>query len=190
MRVLTIGHSNLPMTRFLQLLEQFGIEAVADIRSFPRSRYSPHFDREDLSRALARAGKGYVYLGGELGGRPKGDEFYDYRGHVLYSRVAQSSLFNGGIDRLQSGACQRAMAIVCSEENPAVCHRHLLVGRVLTSRGMAVNHIRADGRLQTEAGLEREERQQMALFDEIEVDEWKSIPSVSQKKRQNSFSAF
>ena len=64
-------------------------------------------------------------------------------------------------------------------------------GRVLGERGVAVDHIRGDGRLQTEAELAATEphSDQLSLFDEIEAP-WKSVPSVSPKKRQSSSSRF
>ena len=94
-------------------------------------------------------------MGRELGGRPAGAEFYDQEGHVLYSRVAESSLFLEGLERLQEGLREFRLALLCSEENPAACHRRLLVGRVLAERGVAIDHIRGDGRLQSEAELIR-----------------------------------
>jgi uncharacterized protein (DUF488 family) len=67
--VYTIGHSNHPEEHFLGLLRQHAIQAVADVRSSPYSRYTPHFDRESLQKSLARAGIRYVFLGQELGAR-------------------------------------------------------------------------------------------------------------------------
>ena len=84
----TIGHSNQALDHFLSLLQRHGIEAVADVRTVPWSRYVPHFNAKALGAALASQGIGYVPLGAELGGRPAGDEFYDEQDHVLYGRLA------------------------------------------------------------------------------------------------------
>jgi len=191
LNVLTIGHSNHAIEHFLELLRLHSVQVVADVRSSPYSKYSPQFDHEPLMKSLRDAGFQYVYLGAELGGRPRGEDYYDSTGRVLYEKVAGSAAFQDGIKRLEGGLEQHKVAMMCAEEDPAGCHRRLLITRVLVDRGAAVTHIRGDGRLQTEEELRAEEAgDQMSLFDEMDTDPWKSIPSVSPKKRQNSSSAF
>lgn len=163
----TVGHSNVTLEGFLRLLQQHHIEAVADVRTRPRSRYVPHFDAGPLREALAQCAIGYVPLGRELGGRPEGDEFYDEKDRVLYGQLAASPAFQRGIDRILDGAASYRLALLCSEENPSRCHRHLLIGRVLRERGVEVSHIRGDGRLETEADLaarEAGDSPQLTLF--------------------------
>ncbi len=189
--VLTVGHSHHAVEHFLDLLRRQSVQVVADVRSHPYSKYAIQFDREPLMEALRGAGFQYVYLGAELGGRPRGDAFYDQDGRVLYDRVAASAAFQDGLARLKNGIRRHVVALLCAEEDPAACHRRLLVGRVLTESGIAVSHIRGDGRLQTEKELRSAEtHDQMGLFEEMEAAPWKSIPSVSQKRRQSSSSAF
>jgi uncharacterized protein (DUF488 family) len=179
------------MEHFLGLLRHHSVRVVADVRSSPYSKYATQFDREPLLEALRAAGFQYVYLGSELGGRPRGDAYYDAAGHVLYDKVVESTGFRKGLARLEEGLRQYVVAALCAEEDPTGCHRRLLVGRVLGERGVAVHHIRGDGRLQTEAELTAAEphSNQLSLFDEIEAP-WKSVPSVSPKKRQSSSSLF
>ncbi len=191
-RVFTIGHSSHTIDRFLALLKQFAVEVLVDTRSLPRSSFAPQFDLQPFREAVKRAGLRYLNLGRQLGGRPEGPEFYDATGHVLYWKVAQSPAFQEGIARLESGMRRFAIALLCAEEDPARCHRRLLVGRVLAERGVSVEHIRGDGRLQSEAELSAADgvrAPQMSLFEEARSPEWKSIPSVSQRRRQNSSSA-
>ena len=121
------------LSSFLALLAMHGVEVVVDVRSAPYSRYAPQFDKRALDAAVVGAGMRYLYLGKELGGRPDGAEFYDPDGRAIYSRVEVSPLFLGGIERLMTGIQRYRVAIVCSEENPAGCHRHLLVGHALDS---------------------------------------------------------
>lgn len=145
----SIGHSNHPIERVLELLGAFGIEALVDVRSAPYSRYSPQFGREALAASVAGAGVKYVYLGEELGGRPGDARYRDDAGRVLYDKLGASALFLSGIERLERGVDQYRCAIMCSEEDPRVCHRHVLVSRILNARGMEVRHIRGDGRCET-----------------------------------------
>jgi hypothetical protein len=107
----------------------------------------------------------------------------------LYDRVAATSHFLEGLSRLERGIREYNVAMLCAEENPATCHRRLLVGRVLLDRGILVEHIRGDGRIQTEDEVAAEadpDRDQLSLFQKAEAEPWKSIPSVLRKKRPNS----
>jgi uncharacterized protein (DUF488 family) len=168
-RVFTIGHSNHPIEHFLELLRRHSIEAVVDTRSQPYSKFAPQYNQAALEESLASDGFHYLYLGRELGGRPKGDEYYDSEGRVLYDRVASSELFLQGLDRLDRGLQTRKIAILCAEENPANCHRHLLIGRALAGNGISIGHIRGDGRIQSEeeiAAQPSSSSPQMTLFSE------------------------
>jgi uncharacterized protein (DUF488 family) len=191
-RVFTVGHSNHTVEHFLGLLQSQAIEVVVDTRSQPHSKYAVQFDYDALKAALEAVGIRYLYLGRELGGRPEGGEFYDEAGHVLYDRVAATNLFQEGLSRLERGIREYTVALVCAEENPAECHRRLLIGRVLLERGVRVEHIRGEGRVQTEEEVAAEadpNRDQLSLFEKVEAEPWKSIPSVLRKKRPASSSA-
>lgn len=188
--IFTIGHSNHPLERFLELLKAHNIEVFVDVRSHPYSKHAPHFDHQLLKARVTVAGIRYLFLGAELGGRPKGEEFYDADGHVLYSRVAESAAFLEGISRLEAGIQKYKVAIMCSEENPAVCHRRLLIGRVLIMRGIRVSHIRGDSRVQTDAELAGQEQgddgkdHQLMLFFDLGIGTWKSIRLVLQRGKR------
>ena len=68
----TVGHSNHPIGRFIELINAAGIELIVDVRSVPFSRFAPQFNRAALEKSLASARIGYHYLGDLLGGRPGG----------------------------------------------------------------------------------------------------------------------
>ena len=140
----TIGHSTHSIDRFLELLTQHEIAAVADVRSVPASRYAPQFNREALRRALEASGIRYVFLGKELGARSSDPRCY-VDGKVQYACLARSAEFASGIDRLVDGASRGRIAIMCTEQEPLECHRTVLLSRVLTERGLNVSHIHGDG---------------------------------------------
>ena len=152
--VLTVGHSNVPIERLLELLKTHGVEVLVDIRSQPFSRYASQFNKEPLQAALRQAGLRYLFLGDCLGGRPSGPEFYDEDGHVLYGKMAEQPSFKAGIDRLLDGAKKLRITLMCGEEDPFECHRRLLVGRVLRTRGVVLLHIRQNWELQTDEQVE------------------------------------
>jgi uncharacterized protein (DUF488 family) len=183
----TVGHSNHSEEKFLDLLQQHAIEVLVDVRSQPYSRYNPQFNESELKRAIEWAGIRYWFMGAELGGRPEGEAYLDEQGHALYHRMAESPAFLAGIERLEGRVREHRTAIMCSEEDPAVCHRHLLVTRVISGREIAVLHIRGDGRLESEEQIVRCEKQGL-LFAELEEQSWKSLRSVSAKHRPPSSS--
>lgn len=189
--VFTIGHSSHSLDTFIGLLTTHHIQVLIDTRSSPFSRYSPQFNRDGLKAAAEAAGIKYGFYGRHLGGRPDDERFYDEEGYVVYSEVAKSFLFQEGIERLTRGIPQFRTALLCSEENPSICHRRLLVGRVLFEQGVAVFHIRGNGVVQSEEELRRQEELernvQPGLFEE-EAPEWKSVQSVLPKVRPRIFS--
>ena len=99
----TVGHSNHPPERFLDLLKQHRIAVVVDVRSSPFCRYATHFNKQVIQAALEADGLKYLFLGDLIGGRAEGERFYDEKGHVLYGEVARSARFREGIDRLLDG---------------------------------------------------------------------------------------
>lgn len=151
--VLTIGHSNLTIDIFLSRLRDFGVSAVADVRSSPFSRHFPHFNQTNLSASLHRAGIAYAPLGRELGGRPPSLELYR-DGVADYEKMAVTPAFLSGIERVIKGSSTHSIAMMCSEHDPLDCHRCLLVGRALVSRGLDLNHIMRTGSLATQSETE------------------------------------
>ncbi len=192
--VWTVGHSNKSSESFLRLLTDAGIDTLADVRTEPVSRYLPQFNQRDLQAAAEGVGIRYVFFGDSLGGRPPEARFYDEAGHVRYDRMAESERFRNGVEKLLRGA-RRGLRIVllCSEEDPLVCHRHLLIGRVLEKQhGVQTWHLRGDGTTQSTAEAEGPPPPQTSLFEDTDEEgakkEWKSIPSVLRKRTPPGFS--
>jgi hypothetical protein len=100
---------------------------------------------------------------------------------VLYGRRAAAPDFVDGIDRLAELAARSRVAMLCSEENPESCHRRLLVSRALAPRGVSVEHIRGDGRVQRDDELAPMAGAQGGLFDEV-ADTWRSTHPVRPAK--------
>jgi uncharacterized protein (DUF488 family) len=188
LKIYTIGHSNHSLETFLNLLRDLRIDVVVDIRSKPSSQVVPHFNRKPLENSLKMNGFKYLYFGQELGGKPNSKEFYDANGHVLYSLIAKSKPFIQAIERLLKGIHKYRVVVLCGEENPLNCHRRLLVGKVLRNYDVTLQHIRGNGRVQSEEELLVEEESekgddtQLGLFEIEENKEWKSIQSVLPRK--------
>jgi uncharacterized protein (DUF488 family) len=142
--VFTIGHSTRTWTAFLELLRAHRIQRVVDVRSIPRSRHNPQFNRETLSTKLRGARIGYVHLG-MLGGlrharrdSPNvGWRNASFRGFADYMQTPE---FEKGLQRLIKLAKQKTTAIMCAEAVPWRCHRSLIAD-ALTVRGIRAAHI-------------------------------------------------
>lgn len=147
----TIGHSTHPQERLIALLLQHGITALCDVRSKPYSRMNPQFNREELEQALMARGIAYRFLGKELGARSDDPTCYE-GGKVQYTRLAETELFKHGIKRVLRGMKEGfRIALMCAEKEPLECHRTILVARHLAAHGLRVEHILADGRLESHA---------------------------------------
>jgi uncharacterized protein (DUF488 family) len=157
--IYSIGHSNKSFEAFADLLTQHEIEVVADVRSQPYSRYAVHFSAAPLKAALEVAGFKYVFLGSQIGGKPKDTSLYDEEGYVRYDVIAESEAFRAGIERLLVGIEKYRVAIMCGEENPTGCHRRNLIAPALREHSVEILHIRANGELQTEEDLQRLNRE-------------------------------
>ncbi len=144
----TIGHSTHSIEQFLALLEKHSITAVCDVRSAPYSRINPQFNRETLRDALAQKGISYVFLGKELGARPRDPKCYR-EGKVRYDLLAKSDSFRRGLDRVKSGSRKYRIALMCAEKDPLHCHRTILVSRELSKQGFEICHILSDGTIET-----------------------------------------
>lgn len=146
--IYTIGHSRHPTERFVEILRAKEVLVLIDVRSHPASKWAPQFGKAALAEILASHAIEYVFLGRELGGRPDRAEYYRSDGAVDYDRRAQAPDFKAGVERLMATARERRSAIMCAEEDPARCHRRLLVTPALERVGVTVVHLRGDGHLE------------------------------------------
>jgi uncharacterized protein (DUF488 family) len=144
----TIGHSTRPADVFIGLLRKHAITMLADVRSVPRSRHNPQFDREALPASLAAAGIGYVHLPALGGMRPPRPDSVNLglrsAGLRGYADHMQTDEFRGGLERLEALAGVGVTAIMCAEAEPLRCHRGLLSDALLI-RGWRVVHILPSG---------------------------------------------
>jgi uncharacterized protein (DUF488 family) len=142
--MLTIGHSNRPLAEFLEMLQAHQVELLVDVRTMPRSRYNPQFNRDALPHSLAAVGIAYEHMP-ELGGlrhaRPDsantGWRNLSFRGYADYM---QTAAYAGALQVLQERDAERTVAIMCAESVPWRCHRSLIAD-ALVARGVAVGHI-------------------------------------------------
>jgi uncharacterized protein (DUF488 family) len=142
--VLTIGHSTRAIETFVDMLRTHGAMSLMDVRTVPRSRHNPQFNRETLPRALEPNGIAYVHLQ-ELGGlrHARKDSINtgwrnsSFRGYADYMQTPE---FEAGLETLMQTATSAQTVIMCAEAVPWRCHRSLIAD-ALTVRGFQVDHI-------------------------------------------------
>ena len=142
--VLTIGHSTRTLADFIHLLKAHGVSCVIDVRTVPRSRHNPQFNKSSLPRFLKKAGLGYIHMPG-LGGlrHAKSDSINlgwrnaSFRG---YSDYMQTPEFAHALSELIRLADQDRLALMCAETLPWRCHRSLIADALLV-RGIRTEDI-------------------------------------------------
>jgi uncharacterized protein (DUF488 family) len=157
-QLFTVGHSNWPFPRFIELLKSAGIDFVLDVRSRPASARNPHFSQPVFETTLRAEGFGYAFLGEELGGRPENPDLYRQNGAVDYQACRKSFAFQAGIERVAVEAARHRVALVCAEEDPLDCHRFLMISPALVAAGMVPVHLRGNPRLEFETQRAVEDR--------------------------------
>src|SRR5436309_1055878 len=135
MVISTIGHSTRTIEDFIAMLQSHSIQQVVDIRTVPRSRTNPQFNRETLPETLKLAGIAYQHLpalGGLRRARPDSVNMawrnQSFRGYADYM---QTSDFNAGLNQLIELADERSTAIMCAEAVQWRCHRSLVADALL-----------------------------------------------------------
>jgi len=142
--MLTIGHSTRPIEEFTGILHAHGVEMIVDVRTVPKSRHNPQFNRESLGGSLEEAGIAYRHMPA-LGGlrRPRRDSpntgwrNSSFRGYADYMQTPD---FVAALQELMEIAREHRLAIMCAESVPWRCHRSLIADAA-TVRGAAVEHI-------------------------------------------------
>ncbi len=142
--IYTVGHSTRTIDEFIELLKHYGIQQLVDIRTVPRSRKNPQFNRDELERVIPEAGINYEHVK-DLGGLRKplkespnaGWRNDSFRGFADYMQTPD---FERGLEHLIEIAASRVTAIMCAEAVPWRCHRSL-VADALSVRGTDVIEI-------------------------------------------------
>jgi len=144
----TIGYGNRKWGEFLALLHRYDITVLVDIRTSPFSRFSSAFRRSILENQLKEAGIGYVFLGQELGGKPKDLSLYS-NGKLNYDLVEAMPTYQNQILKLLEWEREgKSICLMCSEQNPNSCHRKTLVGQSLVKLKRTIIHIDENGNAQ------------------------------------------
>jgi uncharacterized protein (DUF488 family) len=151
-RFFTIGHSTRPVEAFVALLAESSVAIVVDVRTAPRSRTNPQYNRDALPATLAAAGVDYTHLASLGGLRPRSRDispevngYWENASFHNYADYALSAAFADGLAALREIGHARRATVMCSEAVWWRCHRRI-VADWLIAAGESVVHIMAPGK--------------------------------------------
>lgn len=166
----TIGYSSRSIEDLIALLKKHRITALCDVRSAPYSSRNPQFNRELLKQSLKSHNIEYVFLGEELGARPKDLSCY-VEGKAIYQKIAATNLFKKGLERIKLGLKKGyTLALMCAEKDPMACHRTILICRNLRGQSVDIQHIIDDQTIETQTDLEKRLIAQLKLHPDMFKD--------------------
>jgi uncharacterized protein (DUF488 family) len=151
MEIYTIGHSTRSLEEFLEILKNFQIQLVVDVRRFPSSKKFPWFDEENLEEELKKNGIDYIHFP-ELGG-------YRKEGYEAFSKTEE---FSKALEKLIGVVNEKKAAIMCAESLWWRCHRRY-IANALAEKGFQVLHIFNKEKIQEHKLKEKEVEEKMKL---------------------------
>jgi uncharacterized protein (DUF488 family) len=176
--IYTIGHSTHPIEYFLELLFNFKVDCLVDVRSLPASRFNSQYNKKALIDSLWRNNIRYVHCGEEFGARQTDPVLLDREGRVDFNKMRSSDKFRQGIRSLWTAVEQHmTVALMCSEGEPLHCHRFGMISPALD--GFDVRHILKDKSIIGQHELENE---MLKLYaKKLQPDLLRSLPSRNEK---------
>lgn len=153
--IYTVGHSTHQLDYFLELLTEYSVNCVVDVRSVAASSYNPQYNKEPLSNFLKNNQICYLHFAEEFGARHSDPDLLDNDGKVDFEKVKRSWNFKKGVERLWQGVEKRfVIALMCSESEPLDCHRFSMIAKALEKDGFDVRHILKDKSIKSNLELE------------------------------------
>jgi uncharacterized protein (DUF488 family) len=153
----TIGHSTRTLEEFVDLLRASEIQVLVDVRTIPRSRRNPQFNKDDLPDSLQAVQIGYEHMlelggrrGKQHGGEGSPNTFWTHEGFRNYADYALGAEFRDGLATLRELGHRRRSAIMCAEAVWWRCHRRIIAD-YLISAGESVLHILGPGKIEPAA---------------------------------------
>jgi uncharacterized protein (DUF488 family) len=166
-KIYTVGCSTHTVDFFLNIVINYNIDTIVDVRSIPFSRHTPQFNQDNLKKMLSSKQIHYLDFSEEFGARRKEKEAYS-GGIVDFNKVRTLDVFLRGINRIEKGISKNyRIALLCTEKDPINCHRSLLVSRTLSELlKINIEHILFDGNIIEHHNFE----QKMLKLSGLETD--------------------
>jgi len=126
MNIFTIGHSNYPVEKLIDMLKFYNINCVVDVRGTPYSKYNIQYNKETIKNTLIKAGFVYIYMAKEFAAKRENKISYNKEGYSDFEKVIQEEDFKNGVKRLENG-CKKGfrIALLGAMQDPITCHRSI-----------------------------------------------------------------
>ena len=172
-KIYTIGYSSFTINEFINVLKQYNINCVIDVRSKPYSKYHTDYNKPILEKILEDNKLLYRNYAEEFGAQQT-DESYYTNGYVDFDKFTKSQLFKNGFNKIIAGIdLGYTFVIMCAEKDPATCHRNIMVAKEFFKQGYQIKNILADSSTEMQNELETrlvdlyfKNRDQISLFDD------------------------
>lgn len=153
----TVGHSNHTIEYFIELIKEFKVDLIIDVRSVAASNYNPQYNKENLEKSLKIAGIKYRHFAEEFGARQRDPDLLDEDGQVDFEKTRKYWLFKNGVEKLWKGVDHGStISLMCSEGEPLDCHRFSMIAVELENEGFDIKHIMKDKTVKTNKDLENQ----------------------------------
>lgn len=169
----TIGYSGFLINDFIATLKKESIGAVIDIRSSPYSARFSDYNSVAIKSSLNTNNIFYLFLGNELGARPKDSSLYTNR-VADFSKMAKSQSFIDACKRIREGLNKFPLCLMCAEKDPLSCHRTILVANAFRKiyPHIKILHIHSISKIESQEKLDR---RIMAMYDLEQEDFFKNF---------------
>lgn len=163
LKLYTIGYAGFSVDDFINTLKEKSIGALVDVRSSPYSSRFEQFNITNVKDVLNNNNIYYLFLGDELGARPKDRSLYS-NNSADFDKISKSSLFIDGCQRIRDGLSKFPVCIMCAEKDPVTCHRTILVANKFRSLypDVTIQHIHSSTKIEPQ---EKIDRRIMAMYD-------------------------
>lgn len=153
--IFTIGYTGFQVNEFIRILKKNKISAIIDVRSIPYSQYYIDFNKENISSLLEHYNIYYRNYALEFGARQKEKKYYP-NGYLDFNLFSKSEQFLSGIKKLEKGMEQNyTFALMCSEKDPIMCHRAILVSRAFSLLKYNIIHLLPNNKIMTQIDIEK-----------------------------------
>lgn len=186
--IFTIGYSSFKVHELINILKQYGINSLIDVRSNPNSKYYEDYNKNTFERLLKFHGIIYRNYKDEFGARQEDAKYYP-NGYLDFELFTSSSKFLEGVDKIKAGMdISYKFVFMCAEKDPSTCHRNIMVAKEFYKKGYNVKNILADGTYEAQDSIEKRlvnhyfpNKNQVTLFSQQLT--WGEMVKASYEKR-------
>jgi uncharacterized protein (DUF488 family) len=186
----TIGYTSFSLLQAVCIIKAHGINVIIDVRSTPYSKQYSDYNKENIEKHLTNNKIFYRSYAKEFGARQTEQRYFTNEGFLDFELYTNSLCFLSGYKKIQNSIARGYnVALMCSEKDPAHCHRSIMISRRFFNGGFNVKHILADGSVEMQSDIETillneyfPDRNQMTFFE----NDYSENYFISQAYRQRN----